>query len=231
MMKANKVIENRCVRLEQTIEKSNAGEERRFQKRYREKVHEQFSFLTKNMLNMIIENNHHKHWKEDDIAFAISVYNSSSRGYNYLREEKSFPFPSRSCVLDWMKKIEIQPGIVWPVLEVMMIEFSNFTLLQRAAILSFDEMYIDGRISWDENTERIIGPHKNIMVVTVRSIAYQWKQIVFFDFDYRLTKESINQIITQLYQVGVHIYGMVSDMSTINRRVWKELGINVDIKK
>lgn len=75
--------------------------------------------------------------------------------------------------------------------------------------------------------EKILGPYKNLMVVSVRGIGYNWKQIVYCGFDARLTKELIHELIRTLYLAGIVVYSLVSDMSTINRRVWKELGIDI----
>ena len=147
-----------------------------------------------------------------------------------MREQLNFPLPSKSCLLQKLAKIDISPGILWPVLRLIKEEFTHFTPLQRAGIICFDEVSVDGRASLDLKNEKIMGPHKNMMAITVRGLAYKWKQVIFYDFDVRLTKEKMHEIIGILHRVGVHVYGMVSDMSTINRRLWKELGIKVDLK-
>jgi hypothetical protein len=213
------------------MKKQEQNSEKMFMKKYREKVYKDFGeMFTKNMIDLVIDNNYFKQWKDEDLAKAIAIYNTSSRCYQYLREQLHFPLPSKSTVLKCLAKIDFSSGIIWPVMSLMRNEFSEFTPLQRAAVICFDEIYIDGRVSCDFKKERILGPHKTMLIISVRSIAYQWKQIAYYGFDVRLTKAIIEEVVTVLHRIGVNVYGLISDMATINVRLWKDLGIVIDLK-
>ena len=50
--------------------------------------------------------------------------------------------------------------------------------------------------SWPNHVTRVvIGPHKKVQVIMVRSLTKKWKQPIFAEFDYRVTKEILFNMI------------------------------------
>jgi hypothetical protein len=227
--KEMKTLGKRCEKAEINLQKLVNSAEKDFQKRYRLQVGGDFGkMLTRNMVEKVLDRSSKKWWNDEDMSKAISIYNCSSTCYEFLREQHHFPFPSRSTVLERLSKITVGRGIIQPVMKLISHEFSTFSPMQRTGILCFDEVHIDGRLSFDEKNDIILGPFKNMMGISIRGLYYSWKQLIYVDFDDRLTREKILHIIHHLSEVGVNVVGMVSDMSTINRRLWNELFIDVN---
>lgn len=86
---------------------------------YKNQVYEDFGVIfTKNMIDLVVDGNYFKKWNDEDIAVALGIYNLSSSCYTYLREELGFPFPSTRCIMNWMSKIEVKPGIFGVELQI-----------------------------------------------------------------------------------------------------------------
>jgi len=63
-------------------------------------------------------------------------------------------------------------------------------------------------------------------VVIARGIASKWKQPIFVDFDTKMTKQILIDIIDRLNQIGFKVVCCVSDCGGGNVGLWKELEVN-----
>jgi hypothetical protein len=95
------------------------------------------------------------HWTEMDISKSIALYSASRSGYTYLRNTLKYPLPSESTLKLWLSKIDIQPGILRPVLNLVKEQFIDASPLMRAGIMAFDEVAIDERYAYDEKLDQI----------------------------------------------------------------------------
>lgn len=222
------LLQKNAETMTRVVEKNKAKAEKEFLQKFRSKLYEEFGHIfTKNMIDMILDENYAKHWKDEDYAKAISIFNISSSCYNYLRDQLNFPLPCRSSIYKILSNIPINRGLIVPVWKLLKEEFQYFTPLQRAAVMCFDEVGIDSRLSYNVSSDQVWGPFKNMMAITIRSLYYKWKQLVYVEFDDRLTKEKILYIISCMSECGVNIVAINSDMSTLNRRVWNELDLDI----
>ena len=73
--------------------------------------------------------------------------------------------------------------------------------------------------------QKIYGGEKNAMIVSVRGLFSNWKQIIYYDFKGRISKTFIMDTITELHHNGINIVAVVTDMGSNNQGMWKELGI------
>ena len=90
------------------------------------------------------------HWTDDDISKAIALDSISSKAYNYLRDIMKYPFPSRSTIKRWLTQIQIRPGILQSVLNLLTVNFEHASPMQTICTMAFDEMGIDSSYCYDE---------------------------------------------------------------------------------
>lgn len=65
-----------------------------------------------------------------------------------------------------------------------------------------------------------------MQVVMARGISSQWKQPIFVDFDKKMTKDILFDIIEKLEEIGFKVICCVSDCGGGNIGLWKALDIN-----
>uniref|UniRef100_T1IM24 Transposable element P transposase-like RNase H domain-containing protein n=1 Tax=Strigamia maritima TaxID=126957 RepID=T1IM24_STRMM len=94
----------------------------------------------------------------------------------YLRE-KGFPLPSKTTMVEWTRHFKCKPGILHDVLAVMNKRAEGFSELDKLCVLSFDEMNVDSRISYDQGLDQVLGPFSNVQVVMARGLVKNWKQL------------------------------------------------------
>ena len=89
-------------------------------------------------------------------------------------------------------------------------------------------MNLDSTVCWDPGSDKVYGPHKNMMVIFARGLVYQWKHPIFYDYDIKLTPEVINNIIKELHNVGLNVVSLTCDNAPNNIGLWNQLGISID---
>lgn len=167
-------------------------------------------------------------WKLDDIASAIRLYTAGPKCYRYMYKN-GYPLPSVSALKRWSRKIEISPGVLKSVLRLMKFHQEDKSKhLENVCILSFDEMSIKSSYEYDQISDAIITPSKNVQVVMARGLFAAWKQPVYYNFDCKMTISILNQIIKALKKVNYNVVAIVSDMATSNQKLWDDLMIGIN---
>lgn len=131
-------------------------------------------------------------WSVEDISKAIVLYSASARAYRLLLK-KGYPFPAVSSLRLWLKKIKIAPGILTSVFNFM--KLSDMTSMDKICVISFDEMKIKHSYLYDKANDETLKPYSYAQVVMLRGLFKSWKQPVFYDYDFKLNKEKLFEII------------------------------------
>lgn len=61
-----------------------------------------------------------------------------------------------------------------------------------------------------------------------RGLLSQWKQLVYIDFDNKVTRKILLNIITSLHKISFNVVAGVSDCEASNIGLWKELGVDMN---
>ena len=131
-------------------------------------------------------------WSVEDISKAMVLYSAGPRGYRMLLK-RGYPFPAVSTLRSWLKKIKIAPGILKNVFNI--IKLSEMTDLHKVCVISFDEMKVKRSYVYDKINDETMKPYNYVQVVMLRGLFKNWKQPVFYDFDCKMTKDKLFQII------------------------------------
>lgn len=103
----------------------------------------------------------------------------------------------------------------------------NKTPIERVVSLQFDETAMEPMMEYDMKNKTIVGPVKEVQVVQVRGIVSDWKQIIYSDFDKAMTPAIIYELVEKLFSIGYVVKVLISDLSTSNQKLQKELGVTL----
>lgn len=68
-----------------------------------------------------------------------------------------------------------------------------------------------------------------VQVVMVRGLSGNWKQPIFYNYNYKMTNEILLSIISELFfKFGFAVVATVSDLEPENQHLWKSMGISPD---
>lgn len=164
-------------------------------------------------------------WTWNDISNAICLHAAGPRAYNHLYS-KGFPLPSVPTLQRWSRKIDIREGIMTTSIDFMRHE-TDMSKEDKICILAFDEMKVMETYEHDSTDDIVRKPANYVQVVMARGLWKSWKQPVFFDYDCAMNKDILCSIVSQLSDAGYTVVGVVSDMGSSNRTLWKHLGVSM----
>ncbi|KAJ8875268.1 hypothetical protein PR048_023163 [Dryococelus australis] len=152
-------------------------------------------------------------WFSEDIANALTLRSLSRKIFEETKHSFAMPFnitemyQTRCCVFLKARAV-------------------NYKECEKFAVLTFDEMNLDGRISYDSSDDRILVPHSNVQVAMILGPFASWKQPIFYDFDVTMASELLKNIIREFEAYGICVVSVTCDMRWENAEVWKELNVN-----
>ena len=83
-------------------------------------------------------------------------------------------------------------------------------------------------MDYDPREDQVVGPHKYLQQVMLRSLVGSWRLPLFFDYDRPITADLLFDLIQQVETAGALVTCVVSDLGPTNRGLWRALGIEHD---
>lgn len=182
-------------------------------------------FTTGQIRKLLTEKN--IHWSAEDISFAIALQGTSAKSYRYLRKN-NYPLPSVSTLKRWAGKISCEPGVLTHVLSLMKNKASVMKETEKLCVLTADEMMLSRKVCYDASTDKVIGPFKQAQVIMARGLIGNWKQPVYYNFDTPITKNILDDVISQLYSASFTVVALTTDLGGGNQSFLKELDIHTE---
>ena len=110
-------------------------------------------------------------YSQDDVARAVVLKGISSKAFNYERNRKVLPIPSKRTQERWLSRIKCLPGYLKSTID-MIKTLSEKSGLEHfnETILAFDEVAIHQRYEMDLKTQTIYGNHKKLQMVMARGL-------------------------------------------------------------
>lgn len=185
------------------------------------------SVLTPGQVRKVLDPEKKIRWSSEDIASAISLRCVSPKSYRYLRSQ-NFPLPCMSTLRKWASSFQVDRGVLDDVMPLLKQKSKDFTCLEKLCILSFDEVYLSNRVDIDKKEQQKVGPHKNCQMVMIRGLVGKWKQPVYYNYDTKMTRQILENIISKIHAAGLIVVAIVSDMGVGNVSLWTQLNISHD---
>ena len=211
-------LENKNVALENDLKKFDQS----FQNLYAKFK----NLFSKRQVDSILNNQKISRWEDGEILSALHIRYSSIKTYNLLKS--SFPLPSERTLYRWAAKIECPEGYQKIIFDILKMKIENFDESEKLCVIVFDEIEIRKQICYDISNDKLLGPFSKAQVVIIRGLCSNWKQPLFFKFDFKFTKNSFEELAKNIQNIGLIPIATVCDFSPINRGLLKELNISFE---
>jgi len=129
--------------------------------------------------------------------------------------KNNHPLPGESTLRRWANKIDISPGILSFVLRLM--ETYDLPEIDKVSALLFDEMKVKNSYEFDRNSDTLLKPSNYVQVIMARGLFCNWKQPLFYDFDRKISKPLLFEIINRLDNIGFKVVAITNDLGGGNR--------------
>ena len=125
------------------------------------------------------------------------------------------------------------PGFILPILTYLMHLSTqpNWTQEHFLTGFAFDEMGVKYYADFDQKLQRLLGPHKNVLVVKIRGLVKEWSFPLFTAFDFLMDQKTFLDIIARLYQINFVVHYTVCDMSTKNTALISKKNFDISPRK
>ena len=184
-------------------------------------------------------------WSELSLAKHIRLYYKvGSTAYKFLLEE-GFPFAKIRTIQDHVRNISVEPGILHDFAHMMRSKVGTMHPKERFCSLAIDEMAIQAKRDFDPTTQAFIG-HPTIKAgpkliekrnkegvesdeilathglnILVCGLSTKWTQLIAYEFsdksvDPIAMKDLIHGVIRILYEIGLTVVNITTDMNTDN---------------
>ena len=114
--------------------------------------------FTQNQIDSIVHCKRVHRWKEEDISKAVTLRSLSPKAYRFLREKWNFPLPSFSTISRWISGINVEPGVLSPMMNLLQHKASTMSQQERLCVISFDECSISQEWCYDMGVDTLYDP-------------------------------------------------------------------------
>lgn len=183
--------------------------------------------FSSNQIQSIITGKPVHSWSEEDVAKALTLRSLSPKAYSFIREKWQFPLPSSSTISRWASKLNVEPGVLHPIINLLRHKAATMTERERLCVVSFDETTIAQDWCYDMGSDTLYDPKHKVQCVMLRGLTAPWKQIIYYKFDTDMTRDILNDLILKVEAAGFIVIAMVNDLAPTNVRLWNSLGIDL----
>ncbi|CAI6355295.1 unnamed protein product [Macrosiphum euphorbiae] len=201
-----------------------------YEKLYKDLVKQCHILKTENqkLLEKTEKKNIRERWSRDEVAKSFDLMYYSKRAYMYVRDELHYPLPGLLSFQRWAKTIDMRNGLISDVMKIMKLNSDNIEDHEKLTVLMFDEIKICSTMEYDLLHDEIVGPHSKMLVVMAQGIASKWKQPIFVDFDVKMSKVILFDIIDKLEKIGYKVICCVTNCGDANVKLWNQLEITYE---
>lgn len=144
-------------------------------------------YFSESQIRSVLTDKHVIQWHEEDISRAVTLRSLSTKAS--LHRGKHFAMPSITTIRCWVSKVNIESGVLFPVIQLLQHNAQAMSEFDRLCILSFDETTVLHEWSYDKVTNTLIAPKHKVPCAMITGLAKPWKQLVYYNIGTDMTKD------------------------------------------
>jgi len=168
----------------------------------------------------------------DEKIFALSLFKKSGKAYKLL--QKIFSLPSKSSLINILRKIPFQPGINKKIFEHLKCTVQKIkNPLDKYCIILFDEISLSPGLQYVSHYDKIVGFEDlgdgrrkpvyadKALTFMVRGVRKKFKQPVAFMFTNSTIKTpslvvAIKEVVQAVQAIGLNVVSLICDQASTN---------------
>ena len=187
-------------------------------------------------LRLINRKRHGFRWKDDDKAFALSLYHASPKACRILKQ--LFLLPSVNTLRKIMQKIRVYPGFNRVILKALQTKILSMPPHSELCSITFDEMALKEAVEYNKEKDEVEGLEdfgsngrtkyvvNHATVFMARGLISPWKQAVGYALSSGPIKYSdlhslLLECIESLQNSGLNVKVVIADQGSNNRKMFE----------
>lgn len=164
-------------------------------------------------------------WTNAELCKAFSLQRLSTPLFTYLRDKFLIPLPSEDDVRKFVRNIQLVRGMQTTMLQILEYDGQIYKDHERVTVLQISCIKTAELFEYDESLDLIWGPHKYITMIVARGLYYDWSQLVYLNFDTRVTKQDLNCVIEALHKISFSVSAVACNFEEAKTDVFSELQV------
>ena len=133
--------------------------------------------------------------------------------YKLMRKLQTTRYPHPNSIRNRVRGFACEPGLNDEMFELLRAKLQSYPPgMKRQLALAFDEMSVHPKNAFSMHFQRVIPAAHKCMVVMVRGIGANFKEILFYDFDCHMTKDLLHAILVRIEGVGGSVRALTMDL-------------------
>lgn len=164
-------------------------------------------------------------WTNAELCKAFSLQRLSTALFIYLRDKFLIPLPSDKDVAKFVRNIQLVRGLQTTMLQILEYDGQIYKDFEKVAVLQVSYIKTSEIFEYDESLDMIWGPHKYVTVIVARGLYNDWSQLVYLNFDTRVTKQDLNGVIEALHKINFNVTAVACNFDEAKSDLFTELQV------
>lgn len=165
-------------------------------------------------------------WTNIELCKAYSLQRLNIPVFTYMRDKFSIPMPSTDDVRKFVRGIQLVRGLQTTMLRMLECDGQIYQEHEKLTILQVSYIKTDEKFEYNEDLDLIVGPHKYLTLIVARGLYRDWSQVVYFNFDTRVSKQNLNCVIEALHKIDFPVAALASNFEEGKTDIFVDLSIN-----
>lgn len=164
-------------------------------------------------------------WTNAELCKAFSLQRLNIPLFNHMRKKFSIPLPNEDDVRQFIHNIQFVRGLQPTMLKILECDGQIFKDYERNTILQVSYVKTAEIYEYNEGTDLIWGPHKFLTLIVARGLYKDWSQIVYLNFDARVTKPILISAIEALHRINFSVVATSTSFEEGKNDIFTELSV------
>lgn len=165
-------------------------------------------------------------WTHAELCKAFSLQRLNIPLFNYMCSKFSIPLPQEDEISKFVRKVQLVRGLQPTMLQILENDGEVYKGHEKIVGLQVSYIKIAEQFEYDERTDSIWGPHKFLTAIVARGLYSDWSQLIYVNFDVRITKQNLNSVIEALHKIDFSVAACTCNFEDAPNDLWTELDVS-----
>lgn len=166
-------------------------------------------------------------WCHAELCKAFSLQRFNIPLFNHMCAKFSVPLPQDEDINRFVQNVQIGRGLQTTMLQILENSGELYRDHERVAGLQVSSIRIAEKLEYDERSDSIWGPHEFLTAIVARGLYSDWSQLIYVNFDVRVTKEILNSVIEALHKINFSVAACSCNFTDTPNDLWTQLNISL----
>lgn len=165
-------------------------------------------------------------WTHTELCKAFSLQRLNIPLFNYMCSKFTIPLPQEDEISKFVRNVQLVRGLQTTMLQILENAGEVYKDHEKIVVLQVSYVKIAEQFEYDERSDSVWGPHKFLTAIVARGLYSDWSQLLYVNFDVRVTKLNLESVIGALHKVNFSVVACTCNFEDSPNDLWTELDVS-----